>query len=179
MHSMECTLYSMEWFGKRILSIRRHRLENRAQTEIQIMVQLGIVRQLMSTREAKLFANAQLTPSQFGVLNHFTHNPQRSWTVTELAEVMEMNQPGITKITSVLLAQKLLVPVPDASDKRRRHLKITDQGLKLCGDTLRSLLPDISHVFNGWDDASLAQMQQHMESLMRWLDEHRDDIRQA
>ncbi len=143
------------------------------------MVKLGIVRQLMSTREAKLFANAQLTPSQFGVLNHFTHNPRRSWTVTELAEVMEMNQPGITKIITVLLGQNLLLSIPDATDKRRRYLKITDQGLKLCGDTLESLLPDISHVFSDWDNDSLAQMHQHMETLMRWLDEHRDDIRKV
>ncbi|MEH6578931.1 MAG: MarR family winged helix-turn-helix transcriptional regulator [Amphritea sp.] len=153
-------------------------MNTREQTEVRLMVQLGIIRQLMATREAKLFANVSLNPSQFGVLNHFTHNPKRSWTVTELAEVMEMNQPGITKIVSFLLDQKLLESVSDKDDKRRRHLKITVQGLKLCDDIIGSLLPDVSHIFGSWEDGEISQMHEHMEKLMRWLDKHRDDIKQ-
>lgn len=149
-------------------------MNSREQTEVGLMVQLGIVRQLMATREAKLFAKMPLNPSQFGVLNHFTHNPTRSWTVTELADVMEMNQPGITKVVTVLLDKKLLESGADKEDKRRRHLKITPEGLKLCDEIIGSLLPDISQVFESWEDGELSQMQQHMEKLMRWLDEHRD-----
>ncbi|MGF1721376.1 MarR family winged helix-turn-helix transcriptional regulator [Vibrio kyushuensis] len=151
-------------------------MDIRKQTEAKLIVQLGIVRQLMATREATLFASMPLNPSQFGVLNHFTHNPKRSWTVTELADVMEMNQPGITKIISVLHEKGLLESVSDIEDKRRRHLKITDQGLKLSGEIMNSLMPDISHLFSEWEDDDLAQMQQHMNKLMRWLDEHRDDF---
>ena len=142
------------------------------------MVHLGIIRQLMATREATLFANAPLNPSQFGVLNHFTNKPKRSWTVTELAEVMEMNQPGITKIVSVLLGQELLESVSNKDDKRRRHLKITVQGLKLCDEIIGSLLPDISHIFGSWEDGEISQMHEQMDKLMHWLDKHRDDIKQ-
>ncbi len=152
-------------------------MNSREQTEVGLMVQLGIVRQLMATREAKLFANVSLNPSQFGVLNHFTHNPDRSWTVTELADVMEMNQPGITKVVTVLLDKKLLESGADKEDKRRRHLKITPEGQKLCDEIIASLLPDISQVFESWEDGELSQMQQHMEKLMRWLDEHREDFK--
>ncbi|WP_026340213.1 MarR family winged helix-turn-helix transcriptional regulator [Amphritea japonica] len=152
-------------------------MNSREQTEVGLMVQLGIIRQLMATREAKLFANVSLNPSQFGVLNHFTHNPERSWTVTELAGVMEMNQPGITKVVTVLLDKKLLESGADKEDKRRRYLKITPQGLKLCDEILGSLLPDISHIFESWEDGEISQMHQQMEKLMRWLDEHREDIK--
>jgi DNA-binding MarR family transcriptional regulator len=151
-------------------------LEKRAQTEVRLMVLLGIIRQLMATREAKLFAGMSLNPSQFGVLNHFTHTPQRSWTVTELAEVMEINQPGITKIITTLLDRGLLKARSDTEDKRRRHLQITNQGLKLCEDILGTLLPDIAHTFGSWEDSELSQMHGQMDKLMHWLDEHRDDV---
>jgi len=154
-------------------------LKTRQQTEVQLMVHLGIIRQLMATREAKLFENMPLNPSQFGVLNHFSHAPKRSWTVTELATVMEMNQPGITKIVSVLLTKKLLESISDSDDKRRRHLKITVLGIKLCDEVLSSLLPDISYIFGNKDDDEILQMQAHIEQLMHWLDEHRDDIKQG
>ena len=154
-------------------------MENRPQTEIRLMVLFGILQQLMTTRQNKLFSHLELTPSQFGVLNHFTHKPERSWMVTELAEVMEMNQPGITKIVNVLIDKKLLVTEPDKSDRRKRHLKITDQGLKTCQNTLQSLLPDISHIFEQWQDDDLSELQLHLEKLMTWLDNHREDIKRV
>lgn len=154
-------------------------MNSRKETEVRLMMLLGIVRQLMASREAKLFADLSLNPSQFGVLNHFTHDPQRSWTITELAAVMEMNQPGITKIVTVLINKGLLLSQSDSDDKRRRYLKISAQGLGLCDDILSSLGPDISHIFTGWDNAELSQMSQHMEKLMRWLDDHRDDIQKC
>ena len=148
---------------------------NRKQTEIRMTVLLGIIQQLMTTRQNRLFAEHDLNLSQFGVLNHFTHEPERQWTVTELAEVMEMNQPGITKIVMVLLDKGLLESQTDAVDKRKRYLSITKAGLVLCADTFQMLLPEISHVFGEWNDKSLDQFHQQLEKLMSWLDQHRDD----
>lgn len=152
-------------------------MNQRQQTEARLMVVLNIIQQLLTSRQKTLFSHQELTTTQFGLLNHFTHNPERSWLVTELAEVMEMNQPGITKTVTALLERGLLSATPDKSDGRKRHLKITQQGLKMCADTLTSLLPDISHCFADWQDGDLTQMQGHLETLMTWLDNHRDDIK--
>jgi len=149
---------------------------NRKQTEIRMTVLLGIIQQLMTTRLNRLFAEYELNLSQFGVLNHFTHEPERQWTVTDLAEVMEMNQPGITKIVTVLLDKGLLESQADEVDKRKRYLSITKAGLALCDDALQMLLPEASHVFGDWNDKSLAQLHQQLEKLMSWLDQHRDDF---
>lgn len=152
-------------------------MKKREQTEVRLMVLLGIIRQLIATREAKLFAGVELNPSQFGVLNHFTHSPERTWTVTSLAEVMEMNQPGITKIVTVLLDRKLLESRSDAADSRRRNLKITANGLELCESIMKSLLPDVSYIFKNWEDADLTKLEDYMEKLMHWLDSHRDHLK--
>ena len=150
-------------------------LNQREQTEVRMTVLLGIIQQLMTTRQNRLFAGRELSLSQFALLNHFTHEPERSWTVTELAEVMEMNQPGITKIVTLLLDKGLLKSTPDKSDKRKRYLSINKKGLKVCSGTFQSLLPDISYVFEGWDEKSLRQFHKQLEKLMLWLDKHRHD----
>lgn len=141
------------------------------------MVLLGIINQLLTTRYSKLFSNKKLNQSQFGVLNHFTHEPERSWLVTDLANVMEMNQPGITKIVTVLVGEGLLESIPDSEDKRKRHLKITSKGSKLCVEIIISLLPDTAYTLEDWKDIELAQLHANMEKLMLWLDGHRDDIK--
>lgn len=86
---------------------------------------------------------------------------------------MEMNQPGITKIVTVLVNKNLLSSIPDELDKRKRYLKITQKGLELCHDTFQSLLPYISNVFGEWDEGSLKQFHQQLEKLMSWLDANR------
>ncbi len=149
-------------------------LNQREQVEVRMTVLLGIIQQLMNTRQYRLFADRELSLSQFGLLNHFTHEPDRSWTVTDLVEVMEMNQPGITKIVTVLLDKGLLQSKPDEVDRRKRYLTITQQGLALCEDTFKSLLPEISQVFSEWDEKSLNQFHLQLEKLMLWLDQHRD-----
>lgn len=151
----------------------KEELTEREQTQVRMTVLFGIIQQLMTTRQNRLFEGRELTLSQFGVLNHFTHAPERSWTVTDLADVMEMNQPGITKIVTVLVNQGLLSSTADKSDKRKRYLRITKKGLRLCRETFRSLLPEISQVFGSWDDDSLKQFHQQLERLMSWLDSNR------
>jgi len=150
------------------------KLEARERCEVRMTVLLGIIQQLMTTRHNRFFAGRELTLSQFGVLNHFTHEAQRSWTITELASVMEMNQPGITKIVTVLLDKGLLDSRTDKNDKRKRHLTITHKGLEFCEETFKSLRPEISKMFNDWEDSSLEQFELHLEKLMQWLDQNRD-----
>lgn len=149
------------------------KLNQREQTHVRMTVLLGIIQQLMTTRQNHHFEGKELTLSQFGLLNHFTHQPGKYWTVTDLADVMEMNQPGITKIVTMLVNKKLLLSTPDELDKRKRYLKITTKGLVLCRDTFKSLLPEISAVFGEWDDNSLKQFHQQLEKLMTWLDANR------
>jgi DNA-binding MarR family transcriptional regulator len=152
-------------------------MNEREQTGARLMVTLNIIQQLMGTRQNKLFSQTPLTNTQFGILNHFSHNPNQSWLISELAQVMEMNQPGITKTVTVLIDKALLSATPDTFDRRKRHLRITQKGLRMCDDIMKSLLPDISHCFADWEQGDLSQMQGHLEVLMTWLDNHRDDIK--
>ena len=151
------------------------KLNPRQQTEVRMTVLLNIIQQLMTTRQNRLFANRELSLSQFGLLNHFTHDPQRSWTITELVEVMEMNQPGITKIATVLLDKGLLLSKADETDKRKRYLSISDKGIALSENTFQSLLPEISDIFGEWPNQELEGFHTQLEKLMQWLDEHRHD----
>ena len=78
--------------------------------------------------------------------------PDRSLLVSDLANMIEMNQPCITKIVIVLVEENLLESTVDANDKRKRYLKITQQVLSVCQNMIQSLLLDISFTFADWDN---------------------------
>ncbi len=148
-------------------------MNERQRDEARVMVLLGIINQLLTTRYSKLFHDKPLNQSQFGVLNHFTHTPDKSWLISDLANVMELNQPGITKVVTVLLKRHLLKATTDKNDKRKKHLTITAKGIDLCQEMIQSLLPDVSRTFTDWQDDELFQLKGQMEKLMRWLDDNR------
>ena len=152
-------------------------MSKREGTEVRLTILLGILQQLMTTRQNKIFSKLALTSSQFGLLIHFTHNPTRSWLVTELADVMEMNQPGITKIVSQLIEKGLLIATPDTADKRKKHLKISDKGLNVCGSTMAAFSPDIENIYSSFADDELSDLHKHLEKLMSWLDSNRENIK--
>ena len=152
-------------------------MKTREESETRVTILFGILQQLMTTRQNTLFSNLALTPSQFGLLIHFTHNPARSWLVSELASVMEMNQPGITKIVSYLLDEKLLSAIPDGQDKRKKHLKITEKGLKACSSSMAFLAPDIQNIYSSFENNEIVELEAHLEKLMQWLDNNRDNIK--
>ncbi len=152
-------------------------MATRAESEVRVTILFGILQQLMTTRQNKLFANLSISSSQFGLLMHFTHNPKRTWLVSELANVMEMNQPGITKIVTQLVDKDLLLATPDRGDRRKKHLQITEKGLKTCSNTMNSFEPDIQNIYSSFANNELSELEQHLETLMAWLDNHRDDIK--
>jgi len=148
-------------------------MDSRIKNETRVMILQGIIQQLMATRNQKLFSCLSLSTSEFSLLSHFSHKPERSWTISELANVMEMNQPGITKLVMNLTAKSALTSRADEFDKRKRHLSITRQGLQLCTEVMQKLQPDISLCFNDWSDQELQQLLENNEKLMKWLDKNR------
>jgi len=148
-------------------------MNSRQQSEQRLMVVTGIIQQLMYTRTQKLFKNFTISTSEFSLLSHLSHNPERSWIISELVEVMEMNQPGITKLVASLCNKSAINIDVDEFDKRKRHLTITPQGLQLCNEVMQKLQPDISLCFSDWHDNELQKMLVNSEKLMKWLDKNR------
>ncbi len=148
-------------------------MSQRQKTEQRLMLVMGIIQQLMTTRTQKLFKGFPVSTSEFSLLSHFSHKPARSWTISELATVMEMNQPGITKLVASLIDKSALSVEIDQFDKRKRHLTISKTGLQLCAEIATKLQPEISYCFTDWQDQELAELLKHNEKLMRWLDNNR------
>lgn len=147
--------------------------KDRKQVESRIMILFGIIQQLMDTRLNRLFSQLDLSRSQFGLLVHFSHNPERRWTVTALADVMEMNQPGITKVAKKLIDNGLLETFSDDKDSRVKHLGITNKGLDYLESTSSSFRPHVAAMFKDWPEDELQQLMTLLEKHKTWLDENR------
>ncbi|MBT3712899.1 MAG: MarR family transcriptional regulator [Anaerolineae bacterium] len=141
-----------------------------------IALSLGMLSQLYTTRMNKLLSEHGFTLSQFSVLSHCIRQSEENWTISRLAKVMELNQPGITKIVQKLLSRGLLSAEKDESDSRRKYLQVTPEGLAELQSIYKSLAPDVTAWFTEWDSKMMENFNQHLARLSTWLDKNRDVV---
>ena len=147
--------------------------DKRQQDMARVITLIGIIDQLFTTRASAILKKTGLPYARFSLLHHFGFNPERGWTIGELAMAMEMNQPGITKLVQKLETQGYLIARADPQDLRIKRLFITKSGLSARATALRALAPDVVAAFEGWPSKKIADLRAPLETLKTWLDDHR------
>jgi len=149
-----------------------------AQDKRAPLIQRGIVdfmiaHDLLSYQIEKALRPLELNLTQMSLLNHFSWQPDRAQTITELAKVMGINQPGITKAVGTLVDKGCLVKEDSAEDARVKLVKITGAGLGLLNQARAACYPSIEQTFGALDDAELQAFTGSLNKLKTYLDSHR------
>jgi len=149
-------------------------LTEKQQNSFKLLISLGIINQLTDAWLSKALTPHGINQSQFNLLNHFSRHPDKEQTISQLAEVMQMNQPGITKVVNKLSEMDLIEIRKDANDGRKKWISINQQGLNKVQSAFFSFLPTVDQCFEQWDDNQLEEMLEHSQRLQNWLDNNRD-----
>ena len=139
----------------------------------KVLILVGIINQLATTRLNRVLSELDLPMAQFSLLTHFSHNPQRGWTVTRLAKVMEVNQPAMTKTTQRLLKKGYLSIQQAQSDKRIKNFFVTGSGLQTLSSAWEKLAPDMQDLRSSWQESDVEKLQELLEKLKTQLDDSR------
>lgn len=134
---------------------------------------LGIVAQLYNTRMHALLSTHNMTLTQFSVLSYLVRNQPQKATISDIADAIEVNQPGATKIVKKFVTMDLLTVEKDSVDARKRFVSITPQGLATFGAVQRSMGPDIVQWFADWHADELDTLLGNLQKLGGWLDNNR------
>jgi DNA-binding MarR family transcriptional regulator len=140
----------------------------------RIFLLIGIINQLATTRINRALKLLDLPMAQFVLLQHFSHRVSQEWTVTQLANALEVNQPAMTKTTQRLLKKGFLEMTVSPADKRIKQFSITDAGSTVLNSAWGKLGPEIGQLFSLWDPNDLSKLQELLERLKVQLDEARD-----
>lgn len=137
-----------------------------------IGVGLGILSQLYQTRMSRLLAPHDLTTTQFALLSHLMRRGD-SQSIGDIANALEINQPGVTKVVRRLEANGLVTVRSSTEDKRMRMVTISARGNQLVEETGLALAIDFDQWFAEWDVGELEQLTELTWRLVGWLDGNR------
>jgi DNA-binding MarR family transcriptional regulator len=142
----------------------------------QILIWIGVVNQLNTTRFNQLMTEINLPLPQFTMLNHFSRNSQQNYTITQLASAFQANQPAITKTVQHLIKKGYLDVQVSQEDKRIKYHSITAAGLAAHQQAIARILPDAQLIFAEWSSEEIETLHQSLFRLKNWLDDHRDTV---
>ncbi|EGF89424.1 marR family protein [Asticcacaulis biprosthecium C19] len=109
--------------------------------------------------------------TQMSLLNHFSWRPDHAQSITELTEVMAINQPGVTKAVAALADKGLVEKIDSAEDARVKQVKITAKGLDVLNQARRAAYPPVEAAFGQLDDGELAAFVGHLRKMKAYLTE--------
>lgn len=149
-----------------------------AQDKRSSLIQRGIVdfmiaHDLLSYQIEKALRPLELNLTQMSLLNHFSRQPDKTQTITELAKVMGINQPGVTKAVNALVDKGCLIKQDFAEDARIKLIKITQAGLNLLNQARAECYPTIEQAFGVLNDAELQAFTGSLNKIKTYLDLHR------
>lgn len=134
------------------------------------IVDFFIAHDLLSARLEKALKSADLNLTQMSLLNHFSHCPEKAHSISGLAKVMGINQPGVTKAVNALIDKKCLVKKESSEDARVKMVSITASGSDRLNEARAACYPFIEHTFEVLSDEEL----EHFAALINKLKKHLD-----
>ena len=129
--------------------------------------QLAIAHQHFATAVTAALSPLGITFAQMSILTHFVNRPAHRPGVSELADVMQMNQPATTKSVQGLVERGWLKRETDPTDSRRTQLSLTPAGEAGRGEAQHAATAALAAMFAQLDDDELAQLTELLSKVLR------------
>lgn len=140
------------------------------------MIDLATCYSLLSQRLEQVLRPLDLNMTQLSLLFHFAKRPEAPRTISQLAQVMNINQPGITKATSAMVEKGWMRREDDPADARTKHLFVTAKGWRALEDAKVATFPLLVDSFSVLSDDGLESFHGQLGQLKQLLDSRRGPV---
>jgi DNA-binding MarR family transcriptional regulator len=137
----------------------------------QLFNEIGIIAQLSASRFERVLPHG-LTLAQFSLLNHCVRLGD-GWTPARLAAAFQVTRGTMTNTLQKLEAKGFVRIDPDTEDARSKRVFLTHAGKAAREGALKTLLPDLARLPEGFPPALAREILPTLERLRIWLDTHR------
>ena len=113
-----------------------------------------------------------LTYPQYEVLNHLIRSG-RPRTPAAIAKALQMTKGAITNTLQRLEVRDLVRIAADKTDRRKKQVSVSPQGLAAYGQTMTALRPQLETLRGGFTEREFRDVLPFLSALRTWLEESR------
>lgn len=135
----------------------------------EVLIALRQVIRATDMHSKKLAKTTGLTAPQILLLKSIHDRENDSVTIGEIAKDISLSQATVTTILDRLEKRELLFRERSATDKRKVHARLTDQGKRVLSDAPMPLQDQLAEAFNGlqdWEQAMILASLQRVAKMM-------------
>lgn len=140
--------------------------------DIQVFTEIELIEHLMR-RTVTNHLPAGMPYSHFELLMHMARVGDGQ-TPAELAQALMMTKGALTNILQKMEAAKQVAVLADVSDRRKKRVRLTRQGLDAHNSILKSLKPRTDALREGFTEAEFRQALPFLKALRTFLEEVRE-----
>ena len=133
------------------------------------MISLAICYQQLSARINRALAPQQMNMTHMSIMQHLTRFPAQHPTITELANVMEMNQPAVTKAIKAMEILGWIERAQDPMDARSSRVALTIKGKSEMAAAQEACMPLLTEAFAGLDAGEMGQLHELLGKIRAQL----------
>ncbi|HJD45594.1 MAG TPA: MarR family transcriptional regulator [Candidatus Mediterraneibacter norfolkensis] len=134
----------------------------------------GMIKLYEKTMKTVCTAHA-LTMVETDIIAFLKNNPQKD-TAADIVELRMLSKGAVSKGVEALIQKELIRRYPDAEDRRRLHLQLTDRSEPILTDIERAQTEFWNTVFKGFSEEELEiheRLKTHMFENVRDAEERR------
>lgn len=123
-------------------------------------------------------AGIRLDRAGYALLFKLYRHPNEPLRVSDLAELLGIDTPAVTRKVQQLERMGYVTSVPDVDDKRAKRISLTRSGEKTTDRMLAAIYKRLARLFEGWDEDEFASfvtsLERFAESLTAEMENDRD-----
>jgi DNA-binding MarR family transcriptional regulator len=122
-------------------------------------------------------AGVRLDRAGSALLFKLHRRPNEPLRVSDLAELLGIDTPSVTRKVQQLERLGLVTSVPDPDDKRAKRISLTARGEKIIDRMLAAIHKRLARLFTGWTDDEVAPFVDSLERFAQALTEDLENSR--
>ena len=135
--------------------------------DVQVFAEIGAIDQLTTVRIERVLPEG-LTHAQFTVLNHLAQRGQ-AFTPVQLARTFQVTKGAMTNAVQRLAAARYVTIEGDETDRRKKWVAITPEGLAAHDNCLAAVRPMIEGLRQTFSETDFAAVLPFLRALRAWL----------
>ena len=141
------------------------------------ITRLFICNDILAKKMDVALKSIAINRTQLSILYHMGRSPETSISASSLAEVMSINQPGISKAIQNLTTRQFVEKCKSQTDSRITELRISNEGIMIIKEAQQIMGPLIGEVFNSVEpsilqDGNALLLQLMMNLQTQAIDKH-------
>jgi len=142
----------------------------RAMDYLEVLIKLRKIIRSINLESKRIEKNYSLSIPQLLALQYLQEQEQYQSTASQMKSFLKLNASTISGIISRLEHKNLVAKIPNAQDRRKTQIALTERGMRILKNAPTTLFEKLSTELSNLSVGQIENLQKNIDFLVRAMD---------